>query len=1029
MGLLQSNPAVAYVEPDYIVNGSSTPNDPNFPQQWSFNNTSTLGADIGALQAWDISSGSTANVVGVVDTGIDYTHPDLAANVWAAPTDFTVSLGWGSITCPAGSHGYNAINRSCDPRDDHYHGTHVSGTIGAAGNNAVGVAGVNWTTRIMGLKFLDSTGSGSTSNAIDAIEFAIQVKAKFAGGSTPVNVRVLSNSWGGDGFSQALLDEINKANTNEMLFVAAAGNSSANIDSAPQYPAAFNAPNLIAVAATGMDDSLASFSNWGQARVHLGAPGVNIISTIPGGGYTNLSGTSMATPHVAGAAMLLLSKCSLNTSDLRGALLANVDVIPSLAAKTVTGGRLNVNRAIRACAGIVTNPGSATFVGTDLTTKGNWKSVYGSHGYNVIQDTAAYPSSVTVSPGNVSSFTWTPSTTDVRGLQKASGTDRVAGCWYTNTSASFVVDFNFSDASIHQVALYFVDWDNYGRNLRVQVLNGNNVLLDSQTLATFVNGAYLVWKMTGHVKVQVTNVGGGNPVLSGIFFGAATGNSVTVSPTSVSLTGGQTQTFMAAVTGTSNQAVTWSLSAGAPGSISAGGTYTAPPTISNSQIVSVIATSAADGITAGSAQVSLVPAATGPISFVQTDLATKGNWKSAYGSQGYNVIQDTASYPSYVSVTPANLSSYTWVPSTTDVRGLQKAASATDRIAGCWYTNSSTSFMVDLNFSDSVLHQVAFYFVDWDSYGRNLRVQVLDAGNNVLDTQNLTSFVNGAYLVWKLTGHVKVQVTNLGGGNPVLSGIFFGAATGNSVTVAPSSVSLSAGQMQTFTAAVAGTSNQAVTWSLSSGAPGSISTGGVYAAPPTITSSQTFSVIATSQADGVTTGSASVILLAPASGTAAFVRTDLTTKGNWKSVYGGQGYGVIQDTVAYPSFAAVTPIGLSTWTWEASTTDVRALQKAASGTDRIAGCWYTNASTSFVVDLNFSDSAVHQMAFYFVDWDSYGRNLRVQVLDSSNNILDTQNLTSFVNGAYLVWNLTGHVKLQVTNLGGGNPVLSGIFFQ
>jgi subtilisin family serine protease len=223
--------------------------------------------------------------------------------------------------------GYNAINRSCDPKDDHYHGTHVSGTIAATGNNGIGVSGVNWTTRIMGLKFLDSSGSGSTSNAIDAIEFAIQVKARFAGAPTPVNVRVLSNSWGGDGFAQALLDEINKANTNDMLFVAAAGNSGANIDSAPQYPASFSAPNMISVAATSIDDSLASFSNWGQARVHLGAPGVNIISTIPGGGYGNLSGTSMAAPHVAGAAMLLLSKCALTTSELKGTLLANVDAI------------------------------------------------------------------------------------------------------------------------------------------------------------------------------------------------------------------------------------------------------------------------------------------------------------------------------------------------------------------------------------------------------------------------------------------------------------------------------------------------------------------------------------------------------------------------------------------------------------------------------------------------------------------------------------------------------------------------------
>ncbi len=690
---------------------------------------------------------------------------------------------------------------------------------------------------------------------------------------------------------------------------------------------------------------------------------------------------------------------------------------------------LNRSSVFEVDSGSSGGPGSATFVGTDMTTQGNWKSVYGSQGHNVIPDAVSYPAYVTVNSGGVPTYTWAPSTTDVRGLQKAaSPTDRVAGCWYTNGSSSFIVDLNFTDSAMHQVAFYFVDWDSYGRNLRLQMLDANNVLLDTQNLPGFVNGAYLIWKLSGHVKLQVTNLGGGNPVLSGIFFGAASGLSVAVAPPSVSLGGAQTQTFTASVTGSSNQSVTWSLSAGAPGSISTGGTYTAPPTIASPQTISVIATAAADGTTTGTATVNLLPAASGGVTFVQTDLTTKGNWKSVYGGEGYHVIQDTALYPSYVSVNAPGVTTYTWEPSTADPRGLQKAASATDRIAGCWYTNASTSFLVDLSFLDMAQHQVAFYFVDWDSYGRNLRVQVLDGNNNVLDTQNLSTFTNGAYLVWKLSGHVTLRVTNLGGGNPVLSGIFFGAATGNRVTVSPSSVNLAGGQSQTFTATVTGISNQAVTWSLGAGAPGSISTGGTYIAPATIASAQTISVVATA-ADGISIGSAAVNLLPAVTGTASFVQADLTTKGNWKSVYGSQGYSVIQDTALYPSYAAVTPLSVSSWTWQASTSDVRALQKAASGTDRIAACWYTNASTSFLVDLNFSDTVQHQVAFYFVDWDSYGRNLRVQVLDANNTVLDTQSLTSFLNGTYLVWKLTGHVRLQVTNLGGGNPVMSGLFFQ
>jgi subtilisin family serine protease len=290
------------------------------------------GADISAEAAWNVTTGSPNVIVGVVDTGIDYGHADLAANVWSNPG--------GVGGCAAGTHGYNAINKTCNPQDDNDHGSHCSGTIGGVGNNGVGVAGVNWTVRIMGLKFLDASGSGTTANAISAIDFA--VTAKIAG----QNVRVLSNSWGGGGFSQALLDEINKANTNNILFVAAAGNSSSNNDVTPHYPSSYNAPNMVAVAATDNTDSLAYFSSYGPTSVHLGAPGLDIYSTIRGG-YAFYSGTSMATPHVAGAAALVLAaKPALGTPQLKSALLSNVDLIPALSGITVSGGRLNVAKAI-----------------------------------------------------------------------------------------------------------------------------------------------------------------------------------------------------------------------------------------------------------------------------------------------------------------------------------------------------------------------------------------------------------------------------------------------------------------------------------------------------------------------------------------------------------------------------------------------------------------------------------------------------------------------------------------------------------
>jgi subtilisin family serine protease len=352
---LSTRSDVLYAEPNYIVYADGQPNDLRFPELWGLLNIGQIiggvagapGADIRAVAAWDGALGSRNTVVGVVDTGIDYTHPDLAGNIWSAPARFSVTIGGRTITCAAGTHGFNAFTRSCDPLDDHFHGTHVAGTIGAVSNNGIGVAGVNWFASIMALKFLTASGSGTIADAIDAIEFAVQAKAAFPAGGA--NVRVLSNSWAGAGFSQALLDEINRANQNEMLFVAAAGNSAANNDTAPTYPASYAAPNVVAVAATDNQDALASFSNYGVSSVHLGAPGVQVLSTRPAATYGYLSGTSMATPHVSGAAALLLSRCTANTAALKSLLLNNVDRIPALSGKTTTGGRLNVGLAIEAC--------------------------------------------------------------------------------------------------------------------------------------------------------------------------------------------------------------------------------------------------------------------------------------------------------------------------------------------------------------------------------------------------------------------------------------------------------------------------------------------------------------------------------------------------------------------------------------------------------------------------------------------------------------------------------------------------------
>ena len=351
---LRANPDIEFVEPNYVLGIVTTPNEPWFPSLWAlFNNGQTIngsvslaGADIRATDAWSVTTRTRDSVVGVVDSGIDYRHPDLAANIWTAPRAFSVTLGGIVITCAAGTHGFNAIDNTCDPFDDHSHGTHVAGTIGAVGNNGFGVTGVNWTASMMGLKFLSAAGSGTTANAIKAIEFAIQAKAALG---ADANVRILSNSWGGGGYSQSLRNAIDAANASNMLFVAAAGNSAMNNDAAPQYPSSYATANMISVAATTNRDQRASFSNWGATSVHLGAPGQAILSTVPNNGYASYSGTSMATPHVAGAAALVLAACPMTTAELRIALLNTVDPLTAMAGITTTGGRLNVNAAVRAC--------------------------------------------------------------------------------------------------------------------------------------------------------------------------------------------------------------------------------------------------------------------------------------------------------------------------------------------------------------------------------------------------------------------------------------------------------------------------------------------------------------------------------------------------------------------------------------------------------------------------------------------------------------------------------------------------------
>ena len=335
---LSVHPAVAVAEPDYPLHALATPDDPDFGQLWGLLNTGqnsgTAGADIKATDAWDISTGSHEVVIGVIDSGMDYNHPDLLDNRWVNPGDL-----------PGSTYGYSTLNAELDPMDSDSHGTHVAGTIGASGNNGIGVAGVNWSVTLLPCQFLGPTG-GSTAGAIECINYFTDLKLNHG-----VNVKATNNSWGGGSYSDTLRAAIESGGDAGILFIAAAGNDGVDADSTPMYPAAYDLDTIVSVASTDRNDALSIFtsgaSNYGAVSVDLGAPGSAILSTVPGGGYASYSGTSMASPHVAGAAALLWSvNPDITALEMKSILMDSGDSLSALEGKTVSGKRLNLANAM-----------------------------------------------------------------------------------------------------------------------------------------------------------------------------------------------------------------------------------------------------------------------------------------------------------------------------------------------------------------------------------------------------------------------------------------------------------------------------------------------------------------------------------------------------------------------------------------------------------------------------------------------------------------------------------------------------------
>jgi subtilisin family serine protease len=363
IALYLTNPEVEYAEPNFRFSILIPPNDPYFSDLWGFNNSGqtggTPGADIDMLQAWGITTGNSNVVVAIIDTGTDYTHPDLGSNIWT-------NLGEASGD-PNGDddgngyvddfHGIDTYGNDSDPMDDHGHGTHVAGTVGAVGNNGMGVAGVNWDIKLIFCKFLGQDGYGYTVGALECLEYVRALKER------GVNIVATNNSWGGGSYSQALSDAIDAQRQSGILFIAAAGNDNSNNDAWDFYPASYNLPNVLSVAAVDANDSKAWFSNYGRKTVHVGAPGVDIVSLRgngtdmygdgqhffpqgnPDAEYYVASGTSMAAPHVTGLVGLIKSQNPERTwIDVKNLILSGSENT-NFYGSTIAG-RINAHRSL-----------------------------------------------------------------------------------------------------------------------------------------------------------------------------------------------------------------------------------------------------------------------------------------------------------------------------------------------------------------------------------------------------------------------------------------------------------------------------------------------------------------------------------------------------------------------------------------------------------------------------------------------------------------------------------------------------------
>jgi len=523
---------------------STSPNDPSYPLQWHLNNTGqfaadtgdvidgqigTPGADINAINAWDLTTGSGDVVVAVLDTGLDVDHPDLAANVFTN----TGEIPDNGIDDDANGfiddvHGWDFADGDNDVTDIEGHGTHVSGIIGAVGNNGVGVSGVNWNVKILPIKIFRNTGSFNLEGYVAGFEYAIALKR------SGVNIVAMNASLGGFDplYPEVEAKAVERANEAGILFVAAAGNDRADVNLNPFYPARFslNLPNTITVASTDNQDLLSRFSNFGVSTVQVAAPGTAVTSTwsrdadengddIPDGtAYKAISGTSMATPVVTGIVALAKAYVpSATPAQLKEAILAGVDRLSSLdplyslPPYVSTTGRIDAYSVLRTVANSV--------YGNLKTLGGSWIRAYGGEGHVVVGSTSSIPTYVNFSTTGATENILDPETNRNLALQTPDGQSRVLA--QLESASSFSINLDFTDNNEHRVTIYAVDAQKRNRSQTVQVVDtASGTVLRQVNMSGFEKGTYETFDLRGGVKLVVTATGRGSAIVNGVFFDA-----------------------------------------------------------------------------------------------------------------------------------------------------------------------------------------------------------------------------------------------------------------------------------------------------------------------------------------------------------------------------------------------------------------------------------------------------------------------------------------------------------------------------